>query len=153
MNRLTMAATAAAMSFGLVLGAWASPPSVRQMAKVNILAHRLHQAAQLSCSVVRSGALQLTRRETDQLNRLVALEGLAGRFHRSAEENFVQPGRTEAGFQELLRAYSEALEGLDWLRGIRGAAAAFDDVRLTMDELVVYYGGYPEWYAAKYPAP
>ncbi len=125
----------------------ASHPERSEMARVQILAHELEEAA-------RHVHRQAERRahhgwwEERGLRRLHDLEGEARHFHRQVERYRQNPYHTEADFRRLVASYRRAEEAVHGMHGDRHVERDFYRVARLMDELLALYGYGPRYSTA-----
>lgn len=145
-----MLATLVLATLALAPAARADHPTRHQMKKVKYLAHELSESAHYLHEQAASYAGHDSREE----EAVYALHNLSKRahdFYRAAGRHYRDPYRTEDAFRELIYAWNHAEEGFQYLYAYRHHRHEFRDLRLMMDDLVAYYGGYDAYRRPPHP--
>jgi len=125
-------------------------PTVSQVAEVQGLAHELDDAARHTYRAAYETRQHFTWREDRALRKLDRLADWARHFHAQVETYRQDPTHTDADFQNLVRAYVRARDGVrTQLHATAHVRDDFKRVEAIMDRLIDYYGG-PDYYSRNY---
>lgn len=122
------------------LAAGASHPEPGEMARVQVLAHQLENAARRVHLRAEDTRHHGDYWEEKALRRLHDLEAKARHFHRQVERYRPNPYHTAEDFRALERAFYRAEEAMHWLHAYDAVERDFRRLERVMDELQYLYG-------------
>jgi hypothetical protein len=140
-----------------IVQSWEVRPVVEQLPRIQVLAQDVANLELLSKEIekatdrMRKDAKASTKHaglvvnEDLALQRIEALEKRADEFHKAVKKADGDLMATRPEYQSLVAAYVLAVEAYPWL-GAHDVTIgpSFRSMQTMMDELVSYYGGYPQ---------
>jgi tetratricopeptide (TPR) repeat protein len=133
--------------------AWANAPQASNMSRIQTLTHDLHLAMNDLVNHSRTAAQGSytgnVRYRDVAIRRFELLSNRLNAFNGTIAAAMTDPNRSVQDFNRLLSAYLGALQFASWMRDPQ-IMADLHRVQPLMDELVGYYGGYPEYGSADY---
>jgi hypothetical protein len=122
-------------------------PQRSEMKEVRDLAQRLDTAMESVQKHAdrRSNDIDLTRDEAEGLRRVEILFARADAFEDAVERDTEHPRNSVKHFERMLGSYLLVDESFRILQDARFLNEDFRKAQSTMDELVGFYGGYPEY--------